>query len=67
MDIDVHIDRKLNLNLHITIICKSASDQLNALVQSKRYLRHEERFVNSNYIYIYIYIYIYKYMQILLQ
>ena len=62
---DIHVHSKLNLNLHIDNICKSASNQLNALVRSKRYLGHEERFVNSNYIYIYIYIYIY--MQILLQ
>ena len=41
----VHIDSKLNFNLHIDIICKSASNQLNALVPSKRYLGHEERFV----------------------
>ena len=27
----VHIDRKLNFNLHIEIICKSASDQLDIL------------------------------------
>ena len=33
--IGVHIDGKLNCNLHIDIICKSASNQLNALVQLK--------------------------------
>ena len=31
----VHIDSKLNFNLHIEIICKSASNQLNALVLLK--------------------------------
>ena len=44
----VHIDSKLNFNLHIDIICKSASNQLNALVRLKRYLGHEERFVLVN-------------------
>ena len=44
----VHIDSKLNFNLHIDIIFKSASNWLNALVQSKRYLGHEERFVLVN-------------------
>ena len=36
--IGVHIDRILNFNLHIEIICKSASNQLNALLRLKRYL-----------------------------
>ena len=44
----VHIDSKLNFNLHIDIICKSASNQLNALVRLKRYLDHEESFVLVN-------------------
>ena len=46
----VHIDSKLNFNLHIDIIRKSASNQLNALVRSKRLfiLGHEERFVLVN-------------------
>ena len=39
----VHIDSKLNFNLHIDIICKYASNQLNALVRLKRYLGHEEK------------------------
>ena len=39
----VYIDSKLNFNLHI--ICKSASNQLNALVRLKRYVGHEELFV----------------------
>ena len=48
----VHIDSKLSFNLHIDIICKSASNQLNALVQLKRYLGHEERLVLvSSFIY----------------
>ena len=44
----VHIDSKLNFNLHIGIICKSASNQLNALVRLKRCLGHEESIVLGN-------------------
>ena len=44
----IHIASKLNFNLHIEIICKSASNQLNARVRSKRYLDHEETFVLVN-------------------
>ena len=44
----VHIDSKLSFNLHTDIICKSASNQLNALVRLKRYLGHEERFALVN-------------------
>ena len=44
----VHIDSKLNFNLHVDIICKSASNQLSALVRLKRYLLPEERFVLLN-------------------
>ena len=33
----VHTDSKLNFNLHIDIICKAASNQLNALVRLKRF------------------------------
>ena len=33
----VHIDSKLNFNLHIDIICKSALNQLNSLVRLKRH------------------------------
>ena len=44
----VHIDRKLNFNLHIDIICKCASNQLNAFVRLKRHLVHEEWFVLVN-------------------
>ena len=34
----VHIDGKLNFNLHYDIICESVSNQLNALVRLKTYL-----------------------------
>ena len=44
----VHIDSKLTFNLHIDIICKSASNQLIAIVRLKRYLGHGERFVHVN-------------------
>ena len=53
----VHIDSKLNFNLHIDIICKSALNQLDALVRLKRYLGYEERpvlvnsFIYSNFNY----------------
>ena len=41
----VHINSKINFNLHIDIFCKSALNQLNAVLLLKRYLGHEERFV----------------------
>ena len=44
----VPIDSKLNFSLYIDIICKPASNQLNALVRLKRYLGPEERFVFVN-------------------
>ena len=34
----VQIDDKLNFNLHITNICKSAANQLNALIRLKKFL-----------------------------
>ena len=46
--LDVHTDGKLYFNLHIDIICKLASDQLNAHVWLKRYLRHQKKFVLVN-------------------
>ena len=42
------LDNKLNFNLHIENICKSASNQLNALVRLKRYLGFAERKVLVN-------------------
>lgn len=44
----VHIDSKLNFNLHIDIICKFASNQLNAFAQLKRCLDPDKRFVLVN-------------------
>ena len=37
----VQIDDKLNFNLHITNICRSAANQLNALIRLKQFLRFE--------------------------
>ena len=31
----IHLDDKLNFNLHISNICRSAANQLNALIQLK--------------------------------
>ena len=48
----VHVDSKLNFNSYIDIICKFASNHLNALVQLKRCLGTDKRFVLVNsYIY----------------
>ena len=44
----VHIDSKLNFNSHIDIICKFASNQLNAFAQLKRCLDPDKRFVLVN-------------------
>ena len=46
--IGLHIDSKLSFNLHIDIICKSASNQLKAPVRLKRSLVNEEKFVLVN-------------------
>ena len=43
-----HADSELNFNLHIDIVCKSSSNQLNALVRLKKYLGYKERFVLAN-------------------
>ena len=34
----IQIDDKLNFNLHISKICKSAANQLNALIRLKQFL-----------------------------
>ena len=39
----IEIDDKLNFNHHINNICKSASNQLNALIRLKHLLGFEER------------------------
>ena len=45
----VHIDDKLNFNHHISRLCKSAGNQLNALTRIKPFLglREREVLVNS--------------------
>ena len=45
----VHIDDKLNFNEHINKICKSAGNQLNALIRLKSFLglKEKEVLVNS--------------------
>ena len=39
----VHLDDQLNFNLHISNICRSAANQLNALTRLKRFLAFEEK------------------------
>ena len=43
-----YIDRKFNFNLHIDTICRSSSNQRNALVPLKKYLGLEEKSVLVN-------------------
>ena len=45
----VEIDNKLNFEQHINRICKSATNQLNAVIRLKRFLGFQERkaLVNS--------------------
>ena len=53
----MHLDNRLNFNLHINTICKYASNQLNALVRLKKFLSFEQKkvlvnsFVLSNFDY----------------
>ena len=53
----VHIDDKLNFNEHINKICKSAGNQLNALIRLKSFLGLKEKevvvnsFIYSNFNY----------------
>ena len=53
----VQIDNKLNFNDHISNICKSAANQLNALIRSRYFLGYNEKkalvnsFVLSNFNY----------------
>ena len=39
----VHIDDKLNFNLHISKICRSAANQLHALIRLQMFLNFEEK------------------------
>ena len=53
----IEIDYKLNFNNHVNTICRSAANQLNALIRLKRFLEIQERkaliqsFVLSNFNY----------------
>ena len=48
----VHIDDRLNFNEHINKICKSAGNQLNALIRLKSFLGLKEKEVLvNNFIY----------------
>ena len=40
----VHIDNQLNFKLHVSKICRSATNQLSALIRLKRFLAFEEKF-----------------------
>ena len=44
----IHIDDKLNFNLHISNICRSAANQLNALIRLESYLSFNARRVLIN-------------------
>ena len=44
----MHLDNCLNFSLHINTICKSASNQLNALVRLKTFLSFEQKKVLVN-------------------
>ena len=47
----IHLDDKLNFNLHISNICRSAANQLNALIRLKSYLNfNAKRVLISSYI-----------------
>ena len=47
----IHLDDKLNFNLHISNICRSTANQLNALIRLKSYLSfNTERVLINSYI-----------------
>ena len=47
----IQIDDKLNFNLHISKICKSASNQLNALIRLRQFLSfHAKEVLINSYI-----------------
>ena len=47
----IYLDGNLNFNLHISNICRSAMNQLNALIRRKSYLAfNAKRILNSSYI-----------------
>ena len=47
----IQIDDKLNFNLHISKYCKSAANQLNALIRLKQFLSfHAKEVLTNSYI-----------------
>ena len=44
----LQLDDKLNFNLHISNICKSAGNQLNALIRLKKFMNFEEKKILVN-------------------
>ena len=44
----IQLDEKLNFNLHISNICKSAANQLNSLIRLKKFMNFEEKKVLIN-------------------
>ena len=44
----IHLDDNLNFNLHISNICRSAANQLNALIRLKSYLNFNAKIVLIN-------------------
>ena len=49
--LSIQIDEKLNFNLHISKICKSAANQLNALIRLKQFLSfHAKEVLIDSYI-----------------
>ena len=44
----IHLDDKLNLNMYISNICRSAANQLNALIRLKSYLNFNSKRVLIN-------------------
>ena len=44
----IQIDDKLNFNLHMSNICRSAANQLNALIRLKRFLGFKEKRILTN-------------------
>ena len=41
--LDLQLDDKLNFNLHISNICKSAANQLDALIRLKKFINFDEK------------------------
>ena len=41
--LEIHLDNRLNFNLRVNTICKSATNQLNALVRLKKLLSFEQK------------------------